>query len=33
LPYGYNGHPIRRAQALAVSTGMDIDLARELIYP
>jgi CRISPR-associated endonuclease Cas1 len=32
VPYGYDGHPIRRAQALAVATGMDIDLARELIH-
>lgn len=31
VPYGYNGHPIRRAQALAVTTGLDVDLARHLI--
>jgi CRISPR-associated endonuclease Cas1 len=31
VPYGYDGHPIRRAQAWAVATGLDIDLARELI--
>jgi CRISPR-associated endonuclease Cas1 len=31
VPYGYDGHPIRRAQALAVATGLDIDLARDLI--
>ncbi len=32
VPYGYDGHPIRRAQALAIVTGLDIDLARELIH-
>ena len=32
VPYGYDGHPIRRAQALAVATGLDIDLARDLIH-
>ena len=32
VPYGYDGHPIRRAQALAIATGLDIDLARELIH-
>jgi CRISPR-associated endonuclease Cas1 len=31
IPYGYDGQPIRRAQALAASTGLDVDLARELI--
>ena len=31
VPYGYEGHPIRRTQALAIATGLDIDLARELI--
>jgi CRISPR-associated endonuclease Cas1 len=31
VPYGYDGHPIRRAQAFAIATGLDIDLARELI--
>ena len=32
VPYGYDGHPIRRAQALSVATGLNIDLARELIH-
>jgi hypothetical protein len=32
VPFGYDGHPMRRAQALAVATGLDIDLARELIH-
>jgi CRISPR-associated endonuclease Cas1 len=32
VPYGYDGRPIRRAQALAVATGLDIDLARDLIH-
>jgi len=32
VPYGYDGHPIRRAQALAIATGLDIDLARDLIH-
>jgi CRISPR-associated protein Cas1 len=31
VPYGYNGHPIRRAQALAVTNGLDLTIARELI--
>jgi CRISPR-associated endonuclease Cas1 len=31
VPYGYNGYPIRRAQAVAVTTGLDVDLARDLI--
>jgi CRISPR-associated endonuclease Cas1 len=31
VPFGYDGHPIRRAQALAITTGLDADLARELI--
>src|ERR1700688_1249827 len=31
VPFGYDGHPIRRAQALATITGLDVDLARELI--
>ncbi|HVN69518.1 MAG TPA: CRISPR-associated endonuclease Cas1 [Candidatus Binatia bacterium] len=30
-PFGYDGHPIRRAQALAVANGMDLAIARELI--
>ncbi len=30
-PFGYDGHPIRRAQALAVANGLDVDLARYLI--
>ena len=24
VPYGYDGHPIRRAQALAVTNGLDL---------
>ena len=31
VPFGYDGHPIRRAQALAIATGLDVVLARELI--
>ncbi|HLY02995.1 MAG TPA: CRISPR-associated endonuclease Cas1 [Candidatus Cybelea sp.] len=31
LPFGYDGHPIRRAQALAVTNGLDLTIARELI--
>ncbi len=31
VPYGYDGHPIRRAQALAVTNGLDLAIARELI--
>jgi CRISPR-associated endonuclease Cas1 len=30
-PFSYDGHPIRRAQALAVTNGLDLALARELI--
>ncbi len=30
-PYGYDGHPIRRAQALAVTNGLDLAIARQLI--
>lgn len=30
VPFGYNGHPIRRAQALAVATGLDVEVARNL---
>ncbi len=30
-PFGYDGHPIRRAQALAVTNGLDVELARSLI--
>jgi CRISPR-associated endonuclease Cas1 len=30
-PFGYDGYPIRRAQALAVTNGLDVDLARRLI--
>ena len=33
IPFGYQGHPIRRAQALAVTNGLDIALARDLIAP
>ena len=32
VPYGYDGQPIRRVQALAIATGFDIDLARDLIH-
>ena len=31
VPLGYEGHPIRRAQALAVTNGLDLAIARELI--
>jgi CRISPR-associated endonuclease Cas1 len=31
VPFGYDGHPIRRSQALAIANGLDIDLARDLI--
>jgi CRISPR-associated protein Cas1 len=31
VPYGYDGHPIRRAHALAVTNGLDLAIARELI--
>jgi CRISPR-associated endonuclease Cas1 len=31
VPFGYDGQPIRRAQALAVATGLDVDIARDLI--
>jgi CRISPR-associated endonuclease Cas1 len=31
VPFGYDGHPIRRAQALAVTNGLDLTIARELI--
>jgi CRISPR-associated endonuclease Cas1 len=31
VPFGYEGHPIRRSQALAIASGLDLDLARELI--
>jgi CRISPR-associated protein Cas1 len=31
VPSGYGGHPIRRAQALAVTNGLDLAIARELI--
>jgi hypothetical protein len=27
VPFGYDGHPIRRAQALAATTGLDVSLA------
>ena len=30
VPFGYDGHPIRRAQALAVTNGLDLAIAREL---
>jgi CRISPR-associated protein Cas1 len=31
VPFGYDGYPIRRAQALAVTNGLDLAIARELI--
>lgn len=31
MPFGYDGHPIRRAQALAITNGLDLAIARELI--
>ena len=31
VPYGYDGHPIRRAQAMAIATGLDVEVARDLI--
>jgi CRISPR-associated endonuclease Cas1 len=31
VPFGYWGHPIRRAQALAIATGLDVEIARDLI--
>jgi CRISP-associated protein Cas1 len=31
VPLGYEGHPIRRAQALAVTNGLDLAIARDLI--
>lgn len=31
IPFGYRGHPIRRAQALAIATGLDVEIARDLI--
>ena len=31
VPYGYDGNPIRRAQALAVTNGLDLRIARDLI--
>jgi CRISP-associated protein Cas1 len=31
MPFGYEGHPIRRAQALAVTNGLDLAIARGLI--
>jgi CRISPR-associated endonuclease Cas1 len=31
VPFGYDGHPIRRAQALATTTGLDVSLACYLI--
>jgi CRISPR-associated endonuclease Cas1 len=31
VPYGYDGHPIRRALALADANGLDLAIARELI--
>jgi CRISPR-associated endonuclease Cas1 len=31
VPFGYSGHPIRRAQALAVANGLDVTVARDII--
>ncbi len=31
VPFGYDGHPIRRAQALAVTNGLNLAIARDLI--
>ena len=31
VPFAYDGHPIRRAQALALTNGLDLAIARELI--
>ncbi|HEY1866693.1 MAG TPA: CRISPR-associated endonuclease Cas1 [Candidatus Cybelea sp.] len=31
VPFGYDGHPIRRAQALAVTNGLDLAIACDLI--
>jgi CRISPR/Cas system-associated endonuclease Cas1 len=31
VPFGCDGHPIRRAQALAIATGRDVTLARGLV--
>jgi CRISPR-associated endonuclease Cas1 len=31
VPFGYDGHPIRRAQALAATNGLDLAIARDLI--
>ncbi len=31
VPFGYDGHPIRRSQALAAANGLAVDLARDLI--
>jgi CRISPR-associated endonuclease Cas1 len=31
VPFAYDGHPIRRAQALAATTGLDVSLACHLI--
>lgn len=31
VPFMYSGHPIRRAQALAVANGLDVAIARDLI--
>ena len=28
VPFGYDGHPIRRSQALAVTNGLDLAIAR-----
>ncbi len=31
MPFGYDGHPIRRAQALSIATGLDVQVAHDLI--
>ena len=31
VPFGYRGHPIRRAQGLAIATGLDVEIAKDLI--
>lgn len=31
VPFGYEGHTIRRAQALAATNGLDVAISRELI--
>lgn len=33
VPFGYRGHPIRRAQGLAIATGLDVEIARASRIP